>query len=483
MVALPLMLEGKPAGCLVLVTEESGFFNEDEMRLLNELAGDIAFALDHLEKADRLYYLAYYDALTGLANRTLFLDRLGQLLGQATKAGKRMALVVIAPERLGNINDTFGRPTGDLVLKQFAERFADAIGSDNDAARVTGDQIATLIAASDESSVLAKVSRWQDDCCSRPFEVQGTQMRLGAVTGIAMFPDDGDDAQLLLKNAEAALERAKSTGDEHLFYTQRLSVAVTEKLLLEQSLREALERQEFQLHYQPKVDLETRKVKGLEALIRWNNAERGMVPPAQFIPLMEETGMIVSVGAWVIQQAAEERASWRRKGMTVPRVAVNVSTVQLRKRDFVQTVQAVLKDAGKAPGIDFEVTESLIMEDVEGNIQKLEEISRMGIGVALDDFGTGYSSLGYLAKLPVETLKIDRSFIAKMLDDPGAMTLVSTMISLAHSLKLTVVAEGVENEEQAKILRLLRCDEIQGYLISKPLPFDEMTEFLKASKG
>jgi diguanylate cyclase (GGDEF)-like protein/PAS domain S-box-containing protein len=483
-VALPLVVGDKPMGCLALITSELDFFSEQELRLLDELAGDISFALDHLEKADRLFYLAYYDSVTGLANRTLFLDRLAQNLARAAKDRSRLALVAMAPERLGNINDTFGRPAGDLVLEQFAERFAASVGSGTDLARVAGDQIATVIGdIPSESDVLLQVSRWQESCFGRPFEVHGTQVRMGATTGIAIYPDDGDDAPTLLKNAEAALERAKSSGDEHLFYTQRMSVAVTEKVMLEHALREGFEKQEFELYYQPKVSLETRRVLGLEALIRWNSPERGMMPPGTFIPLMEETGMIVPIGAWVMRRAAEDRGRWRTIGVAAPRVAVNVSTIQLRKRDFVDTVRNALKDAGKAPGIDFEVTESLIMEDVDSNIRKLDEVRRMGIGIALDDFGTGFSSLGYLAKLPVETLKIDRSFIAKMLDDPGAMTLVSTMISLAHSLKLTVVAEGVETEEQAKILRLLRCNEIQGYLISKPVPFDEMTKFLKQSAG
>ena len=479
-IALPLTVADQPAGCLVLVTAEAGFFSDDELRLLTELAGDISFALDHLEKSDRLFYLAYYDSLTGLANRTLFLDRLSQHVGRAAADGRRMALVSMAPERLGNINDTFGRPSGDLVLKQFAERFSASVGSSANLARVAGDQIASLIdVVTDETEVLAQASRWQEDCFSQPFEVHGTQMRLSATTGIAMYPDDGSDAAALLKNAEAALERAKTTGDEHLFYTQRMSVAVTEKLMLEHALREAQERREFELHYQPKVDMDKRRLVGVEALIRWNSPERGMVAPVKFIPLMEETGMIVPIGAWVMRRAAEERDSWRQMGLAPPRVAVNVSTVQLRRRDFLDTVRAALKGAGEAPGIDFEVTESLIMEDVESNIRKLDEVRRMGIAIALDDFGTGFSSLGYLAKLPVETLKIDRSFIARMLDDPGAMTLVSTMISLAHSLKLKVVAEGVETEEQAKILRLLRCNEIQGYLISKPMTFQAMTDYLK----
>jgi diguanylate cyclase (GGDEF)-like protein/PAS domain S-box-containing protein len=479
LIALPLVVDGAPAGCLAMIAEEPDFFNEDEIRLLEELASDISFALDHIEKSDRLYYLAYYDSLTGLANRTLFLDRLTQHLVLAERGRRKLALIAMAPERLGSINDSFGRPAGDLVLKQFAQRFTAAVGPGNEPARVAGDQLVGFVDdVTEEVEVVRTISRWQEICFGQPFDIHGTQMRLGAISGVAMFPEDGEDAATLLRNAEAALERAKTTGDSQLFYTQRMSVAVTEKLMLEHALREAQDLKEFQLHYQPRVDLESRRIRGLEALIRWRSPTRGIVSPAIFIPLMEETGMIVPVGAWVLRQAAEERDRWSQMGLNPPRVAVNVSTVQLRRRDFVETVRQALKGSGRTSGIDIEVTESLIMEDVDSNIRKLEEIRRMEIGIALDDFGTGYSSLGYLAKLPVGTLKIDRSFVARMLDDPGAMTLVSTMISLAHSLKLTVVAEGVETEEQAKILRLLRCDQIQGYLICKPLPFDEMTAFL-----
>ncbi|MGB5131731.1 MAG: EAL domain-containing protein [Steroidobacteraceae bacterium] len=479
-IALPLVIDNESTGCLVLAAEESGFFNEDELRLLDELASDISFALDHIAKAERLRYLAYYDSLTGLANRTLFLDRLAQHLANATTNRQKVAVVAMTPERLRNINDTFGRAAGDMVLTQFAERYAASVGSQSSVARVSGDQIAALIGAvTEESELLRTVSRWQDQCFNQPFLVHGSPMRLAAITGIAVFPDDGGDAATILQNAESALERAKTTGDTHLFYTQRMSIAVTEKLMLEHALREAQERHEFLLHYQPKVNLESRKVTGLEALIRWQNLERGLVSPATFIPLMEDTGMIVSIGAWVMREAATERKRWLQLGVDAPRIAVNVSTVQLRKRDFVDTVKQILAEAGEAPGIDIEVTESLIMDDVDSNLRKLDEIRSMGVGIALDDFGTGYSSLGYLAKLPLSSLKIDRSFVSRMLDDPGAMTLISTMIQLAHSLNLNVVAEGVETEEQAKILRLLRCDEIQGYLISKPLPFDQMTEFLK----
>jgi diguanylate cyclase len=279
------------------------------------------------------------------------------------------------------------------------------------------------------------------------------------------------------------LKRAKTTGDRHLFYTRHLTEHGSEKLALESKLRRALENEEFVLHYQPKVDLETRRMTGVEALIRWQDPATGLVPPAQFIPLMEETGLIANVGTWVLQQACQDRSRWLERGFNAPRVAVNVSTLQLRRNDFVRIVKNVLRVAGSEAGIDIEVTESLIMQDVTDNIAKLEAIRDLGVRIAIDDFGTGYSSLGYLAKLPVETLKIDRSFIVSMLDDPSAMTLVSTIISLAHALRLEVVAEGVESEEQAKILRLVRCDQMQGYLISKPLSFADMSTYLARSRS
>jgi EAL domain-containing protein (putative c-di-GMP-specific phosphodiesterase class I) len=237
------------------------------------------------------------------------------------------------------------------------------------------------------------------------------------------------------------------------------------------------------LHYQPKVDVASRRIEGVEALIRWQNPELGLVPPMKFIPLLEETGMIIEVGTWALRQASLDRELWRERRLNAPRIAVNVSTVQLQRSDFVRTVANVLKLSGNEPGLDIEVTESLIMNDPDGNIAKLRAICELGVRIAIDDFGTGYSSLAYLTRLPAQTLKIDRSFITAMLDDPGAMTLVSTIISLAHSLKLTVVAEGVESEEQAKFLRLLRCDQMQGYLISRPLSFEDMTAYLARSRA
>lgn len=271
--------------------------------------------------------------------------------------------------------------------------------------------------------------------------------------------------------------------ERHLSEAQKTNERIGEKLALENKLRRAQENGEFVLHYQPKVDVDTQRLAGVEALMRWQSPDLGMVLPNQFIPLLEETGMIVETGAWVLQQGSLARVRWLECNRQAPRISINVSTVQLQRQDFVRTTADILKTAGIEAGIDVEVTETPIMEDIDAHIAKLKALRELGVGIAIDDFGTGYSSLGHLAKLPADALKIDRTFIAAMVDDPDAMTLVSTMISLAHSLRLKVVAEGVESEEQAQILRLLRCDQMQGYLISKPLPFDEMTGWLAQWKN
>jgi diguanylate cyclase (GGDEF)-like protein len=470
-------------GCLVLATTERGFFDAQEMNLLLELAGDISFALGHIEKAEQLNYLAYYDVLTGLANRTFFHERLSIHVNTAARGERQLALVVVQVERFDSITDSLGRHAADHLLRELAERFARCVGDPAAVARIGPDQFAALIPDIErEIDVTQTIERWWPQWLNAPFEVEGNELRLSANAGVALYPADSNDADTLLKHAEAALKRAKTTGDRHLFYTRHLTERGAAKLTLESKLRRALDNEEFVLHYQPKVDLETRRIKGVEALIRWNDPATGLVPPAQFIPLMEETGLIADVGTWVLRQACQDRSRWLERGFNAPRVAINVSTLQLRRSDFVRTVEDILRVAGSEAGIDIEVTESLIMQDVEDNIAKLVAIRDLGVRIAIDDFGTGYSSLGYLAKLPVEILKIERSFVISMLDDPSAMTLVSTIISLAHALRLEVVAEGVESEEQAKILRLVRCDQMQGYLISKPLSFDDMSAYLARNR-
>jgi diguanylate cyclase len=489
LVALPLVIHDSPVGCLVLGKDLRGAFDAAEMRLLGQLAEDISFALDHLEKVEKLNHLAYHDSLTGLPNRALFLDRLAEHVAAAARDHSKFALIVADPERFDTINDILGRCQADALLKSIASRLSSCVDDFRSAARIGAGQFAAVLPfAGDDGSAARIVEDLSRAWLEAPFRVNGNELPIACLVGVAIYPTDGiPDAEALLKSAETALKRAKATGDRTVFFTRKIHDWNTERLSMETRLRHALENEEFVLHYQPKVDVETRRLEGFEALIRWQSPELGLVPPAKFVPLIEETGMIVEVGAWVLRQASADRLSWIKEGLAVPRIAVNVSTVQLCRANFVEIVRGVIEEAhaagsaapARGAGIDIEVTESLLLEGAEVNIERLRAVRDLGVGIAIDDFGTGYSSLGYLAKLPVECVKIDRSFTLSMLDDPSAMTLVSTMITLAHSLKLRVVAEGVESEEQAKFLRLLRCDQMQGYLMSKPLPYREMTVFLR----
>jgi EAL domain-containing protein (putative c-di-GMP-specific phosphodiesterase class I) len=347
-------------------------------------------------------------------------------------------------------------------------------------ARIGADHFAIVRPAMASAEELARRTEMRyGETFAAPFTVAGTPLRISARIGIALSPEDGADADSLLRNAEAALRKAKASGERYLFYTQEMNERVAEKLSLENKLREALERGEFVLHYQSKVDIDERRIAGLEALIRWQSPELGLVPPMKFIPLLEETGLILEVGAWALERAARDHRAWVEAGLAPPRIAVNVSPIQLRQRDFVRRLEEAIAGGVSPTAIDLELTESLIMENTQASIAKLAEVRRLGVGIAIDDFGTGYSSLAYLARLPVEILKIDRSFIASMAQDPAAMALVQTIISLAHSLRLKVVAEGVETEEQANMLRLLRCDQMQGYLFSRPLAGADVVALLQ----
>ena len=476
--ALPLLVAGEAVGVLVLHSPESGFFDAEEMRLLRELAGDIAFTLDHIEKAEKLDYLAYYDALTGLANRTLFHERLTQHIDTARREGHKLAVLAVNIGRFKAINDTLGRPAGDELLKQIAARFLRNSEDKGTHARIDADRFAAVVPEVTSEQELARhIETRSQEYFGPPFLIGDAELRVTDRVGVAVFPNDGNDADTLFRHAEAAAERAKATGERHLFYAQDMTDRIAGKLALENKLRHALEKDEFVLHYQPKVDTDSRRIVGVEALIRWQSPELGLVPPMQFIPLMEETGLILEVGAWALHRAVLDHRFWQgvcAPRVAAPRIAVNVSPIQLRKQDFVDGVRAAIAAGATPPGIDLEITESLVMEDIEANIGKLNTLRKLGLSIAVDDFGTGYSSLRYLAKLPVQTLKIDRSFIVTMLDEADTMTLVSTIISLAHSLRLKVVAEGVETEDQAKMLRLLQCDEMQGYLFSRPLPLEQM---------
>jgi diguanylate cyclase (GGDEF)-like protein len=481
-VALPLIVDGKPAGAFLIYASEPGFFTDAETQLLTQLAEHVSFALDHIAKSERLDYLAYYDSLTGLANRTLLLQRLARDLESAAARQTSLAVVVFDIDRFENINESFGRHVGDQVLKTMVGRLVQCLAEPGRCARVGSDDIVALIRdVRSENEVARAVTEWSQRVFASPFRTHAAELRLSGKAGIAMYPADGTDPETLLRHAQAALKKAKNSPDAYLFYTQDMSSRTAERLALEIKLRDGLDKDEFVLHYQPKIDTRTGQLLGVEALLRWESPELGLVPPAKFIPLMEETGIIVEAGRWALRRALADRARWVAAGLCAPRIAVNVSTAELRKQDFVDVFARTLGGNGDH-GIDVEVTESIIMEDVTANISKLLALRQLGVDIAIDDFGTGYSSLAYLARLPVQALKIDRTFVATMLEDPSAMTLVSTMISLARSLKLTVVAEGVEQLEQSRMLRLLRCDQMQGYFFDAPLAFDEMTARLQGRR-
>ena len=469
--SLPIVVAGELVAVLGLHAGERGYFDDGEMALLQVLAHDIAFAVDHLGKADRLAYLAYHDVLTGLANRQLFLERAGQCLRGAGHAGRGAALVMIDLDRFKSINDSLGQAAGDSLLRQVAALLEDNLDDPTLLARVGNDHFVALLPHAASPSDAAR----QLECLSQRFHahqfvLDGVPTQISATFGVSTYPDDATDAETMVKRAESAVKNAKAAGVRHLFYTQKMTESVARTLGVESRLRRALENGEFELHYQSKVRVASGGLCGAEALLRWNDPAVGLVAPLQFIPVLEQTGLILAVGRWILRQAIDDHARWLAGGLPV-RIAVNVSSLQLRDPEFVADLARMLEGRpGAADGLEIEITESVLMADIEHSVATLQAIRGMGVKIAIDDFGTGFSSLAYLARLPVDTLKIDRSFVTEMTQSPAGLALVSTMITLAHSLDLKVVAEGVENEEEANLLRLLRCDQMQGYLFSRPVP-------------
>ena len=479
---LPLLVAGDAVGVLALHAGVAGFFDDEEMKLLLELAGNLSFAMDYIEKEEKLDYLAYYDAITGLPNRSLFSERLSQYLDTDAKSTDLAAVVLMDVERFRMVNETLGRQKGDELLCLIARRLESnaTVTRFSNPSRLLADAFAVVIRGARDVNELAHLLKaGMKACFGLPFVIHGGEFRIVARAGISTYPTDGADAESLLNNAESALKRAKQLKDRFVFYAPEMTARVAEMLVLETKLRKAIELEQFVLHYQPKFDVATGKITGVEALIRWNDPDTGMVPPARFIHVLEETGMIFEVGRWALRQALADQQRWRGKGLTVPRVAVNVSAQQLRDQKFVQDVQlALATHEGMEPALELEITESLVMEDIDRSIARLKALRELGVTIAIDDFGTGYSSLNYLARLPMDTLKIDRSFVTGMSVRPESRTIVSAIISLAHSLGLKVVAEGVETEEQLNVLRLLRCDEMQGFLLSLPVAPDMVDRFL-----
>jgi diguanylate cyclase (GGDEF)-like protein len=474
---LPLIVSDNAIGVFALYTSKPEFFDAAGLLLLTELAGNVAFAIDHLERQERLDRLSHYDTLTGLANRRSFLERVTQYMLSAADDGHKMAVFLIDLERFKKLNDSLGRSAGDALLKQVAEWLAQNAENVNLVARLDADHFAVVLPkVMYEANVARVVEKTIAAFMKHEFSLNDAVYRMAAKIGVAVFPDDGTDADTLFNNAEAALKKAKASRDRYLFYAQKMTETVAMSLGIENRLRRALEREEFVLHYQPKVNILSGKLTGAEALIRWNDPVSGLTLPGRFIPILEETGLIHDVGRWALRKAIEDYQRWRNAGLPAVRIAVNVSPLQLRNRNFVAEIQqAVSVAADAAAGLQLEITESVIMQDVNHSIGSLLAIRALGVTIAIDDFGTGFSSLNYLAKLPVDTLKIDRSFV-EMVSATGGLTLVSVIINLARALKLNTVAEGVETEEQLRQLRFLGCDEMQGYLFGKPVPVESFEQ-------
>ncbi|TMG79541.1 MAG: bifunctional diguanylate cyclase/phosphodiesterase, partial [Betaproteobacteria bacterium] len=383
------------------------------------------------------------------------------------------------------VNETFGRKAGDDLLRTIASRLREAAREEDSVARIGADHFAVAVAPFDRPG---DTTHWLIERLERafvqPIVIDGVELRVALKAGIAVFPADGESTESLCGNAETALNKAKELNQRYLFYAPEMNARVAESLAMENRLRRALEEGRLRLHYQPKIDVKTGAVAGLEALIRWTDPELGAVPPAKFVGLLEETGMILAAGRWALGQAAADIRHWQSLGMNVPRIAVNVSAIQLRQRDFVDSVLEAISlegqmSGGDKPLIDLEITESVLVDDIEESTRKLQTLRRAGVEVSVDDFGTGYCSLSYLARLPVDTLKIDRSFVVRMGDAGYPRNIVAMIVSLAHTLGLKVIAEGVEDTEQVHLLKELGCDQIQGYYVSVPVPADEIEALLR----
>lgn len=430
---------------------------------------------------EQLSYLAHYDPLTNLPNRLLFQDRLAQSAINAARHDRVVGVMFLDLDRFKTINDTLGHEVGDAVLKAVAERLNRCMREGDTVARLGGDEYAIVLADMAHAEDAANVARRILDEFSHPVQAGRHELYATASIGITLYPTDDERVDQLLKNADTAMYRAKETGrNTYQFYTADMNAKAIERLDLETHLRRAQERDEFLLHYQPQIDLSTGRIVGVEALIRWSRPGRGMVPPVEFIPVAEETGLIASIGQWVLRAALAQAKTWLDAGLPRVRVSVNVSPRQFRLPEFPSTVARILREAGLPPHLlEMEVTESLLVEHEPGVLARFSKLREMGVRFAIDDFGTGYSSLSYLKRFPIDTLKIDRSFVANLAADPDHSAIASAIVSLAHSLRLHVVAEGVETATQAAFLRSLGCDSAQGYLYSKPLPADAVEPLLR----
>jgi diguanylate cyclase (GGDEF)-like protein/PAS domain S-box-containing protein len=425
---------------------------------------------------ERAQYLANYDILTGLPNRTLMYDRVSQAVAYAKRSRERIALLHVDVDRFKMINDSLGHDVGDEILKAAAERIKRCTGESDTVARVGGDEFTILMpdagGLGDVTACAAKILSQM----SQPFPSEREDVFVSASIGVSLFPDDSRSADSLTKHADAAMHSAKTLGrNNYQFFTQALNEEVQHRMVLETGLRLALKRDEMRLVYQPKVDLVTREIIGAEALLRWHHPKHGLIPPAQFIPVAEESGLVGQIGEWVLRDTCRQISHWQHMGLS-PQIAVNVSARQFQQYDVAKLVSEVIEEAQISPeSLEIELTESAVMQDAEASIVTVEKLSKLGVRVSIDDFGTGYSSLSYLKRLPLDMLKIDRSFVRDISSDPNDAAIVRAIITLARNLGMEVVAEGVEDEEQLAFLNAYGCQYAQGFLFGQPMTAEELT--------
>ncbi len=449
-----------------------------------DLVGSWMDITERKQAEEIVRYLAYYDALTGLPNRMLFNDRLTLAIAHARRNKQKLAIMFLDLDRFKTINDTLGYAVGDRLLQGVAERLKNYLRGEDTLARLGSDRFMLLLPGIIQVEDVAKIAQKLLEAFKRPFHFGDHELYVAASIGITLYPNDGEDIQTLMKNADTALYRAKEQGrDTYQFYTPSMNATALERLKLENSLRRALEREEFVIYYQPQVSLSTGEIVGVEALVRWQHPDLGMVPPMQFIPLAEETGLIVPLGLWVLREACAQNKAWQKSGLPALCMAVNISARLFKQPDLVETIARILKETQLDPNyLELELTEGTIMENAEAAIKTLHQLKEMGVHLSIDDFGTGYSSLSYLKRFPIDTLKIDRSFVWDITTDPDDAAITVLIINMAHNLGLKVVAEGVETKEQLEFLRSHHCDLFQGYLFSQPISAEAFIKLLQEER-
>lgn len=482
-IGLPLFIGEKTVAVLMLYAREANYFDEEELKLLKELAGDISFALQAIEYEKKAHFLSYFDPLTALPNTNLFFDRLNGMIRTAQMDGSEVFVIVINLDRFKQINDSQGRHIGDQLLRMIGNRLDQSFSPQYCVARTGADNFA-LAGAQGNSEKTAVLCRKIAALLALNIVIDQLHLSMSAHLGIALFPSDANDAESLFKNAEAALRQSKTDKTNFTFYSPEINLRMLKKIEMEGRLKTAIRDQQFVLHYQPKVDLRTGKIVAAEALIRWQPPNMATISPIEFIPLAEENGMILAIGEWVIKSVCAQQAAWLSDHLPIVPIALNLSASQFTGSPLLDIVTDNLAhNQLAAHWIELELTETMVMENPEATQLAMHRFREMGLRLSLDDFGTGYSSLAYLKRFPFHTVKIDRSFVT---DIPGKVedaVIASAIIAMAHSLNMRVIAEGVETPEQLAFLRGRDCDEMQGYLFSRPIPAPEFAAMLVAGKN